>query len=65
MTKFKTRKALLKRIKITGSGKFMKRPTHQDHLNSKESGNKTRSKRKATGVSSDNRKVIKEVFSNI
>lgn len=65
MTKLKTRKALLKRIKITGRGKFMKRHTHQDHINSKESGNKTRSKRKGMEVSSVNRKTIKEVLPNI
>jgi len=60
MTKLKTRKALLKRIKITGRGKFMKRHTHQDHINAKDSGNKTRNKRKETGVSSSYRKIIKE-----
>ena len=65
MAKLKTRKSLLKRIKVTGSGKFIKRPTHQDHINSKESGNKTRSKRKERGVSSVNRKTIKEVLPNI
>ena len=41
----KTKKALLKRIKITGSGKIMKRPPGQNHFNAKDSGNKTRQKR--------------------
>lgn len=43
--KLKTKKALLKRIKITGSGKILKRRPHQDHFNAKESGNQTRGKR--------------------
>lgn len=41
----KTNKALLKRIKITGSGKVLKRRSHQDHFNAKESGNMTRGKK--------------------
>lgn len=60
--KLKTRKSLLKRIKITGRGKFMKRHTHQDHINAKDSGNKTRSKRKTIGVSSVQRKIIKKTL---
>lgn len=41
----KTNKSLLKRIKITGSGKIMKRPPHQNHFNAKDSGKETRRKR--------------------
>lgn len=41
----KTKKALLKRVKITGRSKIMKRPPHQNHFNAKDSGNKTRQKR--------------------
>lgn len=41
----KTNKSLLKRIKITGSGKIMKRPPRQNHFNAKDSGNQTRQKR--------------------
>lgn len=41
----KTNKSLLKRVKITGSNKIMKRPPHQNHFNAKESGNSTRSKK--------------------
>lgn len=35
----------MKRIKITGSKKIMKRPPGQDHFNAKTSGNVTRAKR--------------------
>jgi ribosomal protein L35 len=41
----KTKKALRKRIKITGTGKLLKRKPHQNHFNAKESGNRTRGKR--------------------
>jgi len=41
----KTKKALLKRVKITGSKKILKRHPHQNHFNAKDSGNKTRQKR--------------------
>jgi len=34
----KTNKSLLKRIKITGSGKILKRPPGQNHFNAKDSG---------------------------
>lgn len=42
----KTNKSLAKRIKITGTGKIMKRHPGQNHFNSKDSGNKTRAKHK-------------------
>ncbi len=41
----KTKKAFSKRIKVTGSGKVLKRRPHQDHFNAKESGSRTRGKR--------------------
>jgi len=40
----KTNKSLLKRIKITGTGKILKRPSGQNHFNAKDSG--TQSQRK-------------------
>jgi len=40
----KTKKALSKRIKVTGNKKLLKRPQGQNHFNSKDSGNETRSK---------------------
>ncbi|MDP3792178.1 MAG: 50S ribosomal protein L35 [bacterium] len=36
----KTNKSLMKRIKITGTGKIMKRPPGQNHFNAKDSGSK-------------------------
>ncbi len=65
MTKLKTRKALLKRIKITKRRKILHRPIHQGHFNAKESGNKTRSKRKKHQLASVHRKVIKKILPHI
>jgi large subunit ribosomal protein L35 len=45
MPKIKTHKATVKRFKITGTGKVLKRKAGQDHFNARESGNTTRSKR--------------------
>lgn len=40
----KTKKAFSKRIKITGTGKIMKRPPNQSHFNARADGNQTRGK---------------------
>jgi len=50
MPKVKTRKSVIKRFKITGTKKVMRRPSGQNHFNSKESGKHTRQKRKAKMV---------------
>ncbi len=41
----KTNRSFLKRVKITGRGKIMKRPPHQDHFNAKEGGDSARQKK--------------------
>lgn len=45
MPKLKTRKAVLKRFKITGSGKVKRRRTGQNHFNARDFSKKTRAKR--------------------
>jgi len=65
MTKLKTKKALSKRIKITGKKKLLKRRTHQDHLNAKDSGNRTRRKRETHELSSSNKKVVKRLLPSL
>jgi large subunit ribosomal protein L35 len=49
MPKQKTNKAVSKKVKVTGSGKLMRRATGQNHYNSRETGNVTRSKRRDAG----------------
>ncbi|MFH1460904.1 MAG: 50S ribosomal protein L35 [Patescibacteria group bacterium] len=65
MTKLKTRKALLKRLKITGRHKILRRKVHQGHFNAKDSGQQTRKKRKSIMVSPANFKRIKKILPNI
>jgi len=46
MHKIKTKKSVIKKVKITKNGKVIRRSTGNNHNNSKEAGNVTRSKRK-------------------
>jgi len=57
--KIKTRKAIAKRFKITKKGKVVARTANQDHFNSRESGNKTRKKRRDKEMTSETSKAIK------
>lgn len=62
MPKLKTQKSLAKRIKITKTGKILKKKAGQDHFNSRESGKTTRKKRRTTKVSKTNLKPLKKVL---
>lgn len=44
----KTHKSIVKRYKITRTGKVLKKKAGQGHFNARESGNITRMKRKTT-----------------
>lgn len=46
MSKLKTHQSVAKRIRVTKTGKFMKRKSGQNHFNAQESGKTTRSKRR-------------------
>ncbi len=62
--KLKTHKTVAKRIKITASGKLIKRKAGQDHFNSRESGNVTRNKRRDLDVSKRYVRNIKSLIVN-
>jgi large subunit ribosomal protein L35 len=47
--KQKTRKSVSKKVKVTGSGKLVRRHTKQNHYNTRESGNFKRSKKRDQG----------------
>ncbi len=63
--KMKTKKALAKRVKITGRNKIMKRPPHQNHFNAKESGNSTRQKRGFKEAPHELQKAVKALLAVI
>ncbi len=56
--KLKTHKALAKRIKITKTGKVMKRYAGQNHFNSRDPGKITRKKRRDVQFSRTNKAAI-------
>ncbi len=58
----KTRKSILKRFKITKTGKVLRRPTGLDHLRAKKSGNKIRKSRKLVMVSKWEAKKIRKLL---
>ncbi len=58
----KTHKATAKRVKITSSGKVLKRKAGQDHFNSRESGNVTRNKRTDIKMPKTLEKTIKSLL---
>jgi large subunit ribosomal protein L35 len=64
MAKQKTHKAFSSRVKITGSGKVLKRTAGQDHFNGRESGKVTRNKRSDKTFSSTHRRAIKTLMPN-
>jgi large subunit ribosomal protein L35 len=64
MPKIKSNKALLKKIKVTKSGKVIRRKTGQNHFNAKESGNITRRKRRDQRLFKTDEKNIKKALVN-
>lgn len=58
----KTRKSVLKRFKITKTGKVLRRPTGLNHYRAKKSGNKKRQSRKWREVSKPEAKKIKKLL---
>lgn len=63
MTKgFRPKKALLKRIKITGRGKMLRRQTRLNHFNAKDTGDRTRKKRGELPLSKPDEKVARKLL---
>jgi large subunit ribosomal protein L35 len=62
MPKLKTRKSIIKRFKVTKSGKILRRPTGLDHYRAKKSGKKIRQSRKMIQLSKAEEKKIKKLL---
>jgi len=58
----KTRKSILKRFKITKTGKVLRRPIGLDHYLAKKSGKKIRLSRKWVPVPKAEAKLIKRLM---
>ncbi len=63
--KLKTHKALAKRIKITKTGKILKRKAGQDHFNARSSGKITRKKRRDVTLDSAHLPAIKQLMHHL
>lgn len=62
MPKLKTKKALVKKIKITKRGKVTRRKTGQNHYNSKENGKTGREKKGSVRLfKADEKNVLKRM----
>lgn len=62
MPKMKTKKAVVKRFKITKKNKVLKRTGGQDHFNARESGRTKRNKRRDTQIAKADHKNIKKLM---
>jgi ribosomal protein L35 len=60
----KTKKALIKRFKITKNGKILRRTTGQNHYRSKKTGEKKRKGRKMVELSKTVAKRLKKYLGN-
>jgi len=60
MPKIKTNKSILSRLKISSSGKLIRRATNQSHFNAKDSGNKGRFKHKSQNIKKSDQKLFKQ-----
>jgi large subunit ribosomal protein L35 len=56
----KTKKSILKRFKITKTGKILRRVCGQDHYRAKKSGKKIREKKRWVPLSKSEAKIIKK-----
>jgi large subunit ribosomal protein L35 len=63
--KQKTHKAISKRVRVTKTGKLLKRKGGQDHFNTRESGKVTRNKRRDQQVPKSFEKNIKSFLPNV
>lgn len=64
MPKIKTNKALVKKVKVSKSGKVFRRSTGQNHFNAKEGGDVTRSKRNDKRLFKTDEKNVQKALVN-
>lgn len=60
MTKLKTNKSILSRLKISGRGNLTRRVSNQSHFNAKDSGKKGRLKHGSVEIKKADKKSFKQ-----
>lgn len=60
--KMKTHKALSKRLKLTKTGKALKRHGGQDHFNTRDSGKVVRNKRRDSELSRTHKRALRALL---
>ncbi|PJE57874.1 MAG: 50S ribosomal protein L35 [Candidatus Portnoybacteria bacterium CG10_big_fil_rev_8_21_14_0_10_36_7] len=60
--KIKNNRSVQKRLKVTSTGKFVRRPSCVNHFNVKESGNVTRRKRQTKEVASTDHENLRKMI---
>ena len=63
MGKMKTRKAMAKRFKKTGSGKYKRSHAYRSHILGKKSPKRKRNLRKSTVVNPTEEQMLKKIIS--
>ncbi|MEK7579808.1 MAG: 50S ribosomal protein L35 [Patescibacteria group bacterium] len=59
---FRPKKAMVKRIKVTGTGKLLRRSTKMNHFEAKESSKKSRKDRKEFLIAKSDEKAVKQLL---
>jgi large subunit ribosomal protein L35 len=65
MPKMKTKRSLVKRVKVTGKGKLMRHRSGHSHLLSSKSKPRKRRLRQATSIEGRNEKRAKKCLPNV
>lgn len=65
MPKLKTKKALVKKIKLTKKKKVLRRKSGQNHFNSKETGKFGREKKRIVRLSQPDEKNVLKALTNL
>jgi len=61
----KTRKAFIKRFKITKTGKILRRATGQNHFRAKKTGKRIRMGRKWVSLAKNEVKIVKRLIGKL
>lgn len=62
MSKIKTRRSIRKRFRITGRKKLMRRAAGQDHFNARDTGKRTKRKRRDVELHASDQRAVRRMI---